>query len=290
MKYQPETIRTKDGKTISARIYKPKDEVNKVVVISPSADVTQEFYSDFAIFLSENKFAVITFDFRGTGLSSKSELKSFHANLESWAQQDLDALLCYAKNTFTKKELIFIGHGVGGEIVGLAAASQFISRIILVNCGLSCSRLRRWSEKIWIGTMKKFAKTVSWIYGYFPGRHLRILNNLPKGVMDEWIHWCNNENGLFDDFPDHNYRKLQVPLLVFSFSDDWRSQESSVKALLKRFSNACIQQYRIRPKQLGVRKIGHTGFFNNQFQKNLWQLLLNWVDETGIDNPRYLIL
>jgi predicted alpha/beta hydrolase len=287
--FQPEIIRTKDGRKISARLYKSADEVCKVVVIAPSADVTQEFYYDFACYLADNKMAVITFDFRGAGLASVVELKGFRANLENWAQQDLDAVLRFAKNSFPKLQLIFIGHGLGGEIVGLAAASQFISRIVLVNCGLSCSRTRRWRERIWVGSMKKFVKMTSWIFGYFPGKGLRILNNLPKGVLYEWIHWCDNENGLFDDFPDFGYRKLRVPLLAFSFSDDWRSQECSVQALLNHFSTASIQQYHIHPKQIDAKKIGHSGFFKNDFKKNLWQLLLNWTDEVEINNPRYFI-
>lgn len=273
-----ETIRTKDGNHLAVRIYKPKEEANKVIVIAPSADVTQDHYYDLAVYLIQNKMAVITFNFRGTGFSAPKELKGYKANLENWAQHDLDAVLRHAKNSFSKQELIFVGHGIGGEIIGLAAASQFISRIVLVSCALSCTRLRRWTERIWIGGMKGFVKMTSVIFGYFPGRGLRILNNLPKGVMDEWINWCNNENGLFDDFTDYNYRKLQVPLLAFSFSDDWRSQESGVQALLKHFSAASIQWYHIKPKQLSLRKVGHSGFFNARLQETLWQLFLNWVN------------
>jgi predicted alpha/beta hydrolase len=277
--HRSETIRTKDGKSINARIYVPKQEAQKLIVIAPSAEETQDNYYDFAQFLIKENIAVITFDFRGTGSSAPKDLRGFKANLENWAQLDLDAVLRQAKNIFPKQELIFIGHGIGGEIVGLAAASQFISRMLLVSCGLSCTRLRRVREKIWIGTMKKVVKFTSWIYGYFPGKGLKVLNNLPKGVMDEWIQWCDNENGLFDDFTDYNYRKLQVPILVFSFTDDWRSQANGVAALLKHFTSACIQWYHIKPKQLRVRKIGHSGFFKLGSKTGLWQLFLNWTEQ-----------
>jgi len=276
--HQTETIRTKDGRQITARIYKPKEEVSKVIVMAPSAEVTQDYYYDLSVYLMENKVAVITFDFRGTGSSAPKKLKGFDANLEHWAQQDLDAILRHAKNSFPKQELIFLGHGIGGEIIGLAAASQFISRIVLVSCALSCTRLRRWREKIWIGTMKQFVKMTTWLYGYFPGKGLRMMNNLPKGVMHEWIHWCNNENGLFDDFSDYNYRKLQVSLLAFSFSDDWRSQQSGVRALLTHFTSACSQWYHVKPRQLGAGRVGHSGFFKARFKKDLWNLMLHWID------------
>ncbi len=277
--FKSESIRTKDGRKIFARVYLPDEDAGGVIVISSSAQVTQEFYYDIACFFREKKFAVVTFDFRGTGDSAPMALKGFEANLENWAQQDTDAVLRYTKNLFPKQELIFVGHGIGGEIVGLAPASQFINRIILVNCALSCSRLRRWKERIWIEVMKNFIKLTSWLFGYFPGKGLKVLNNLPKGVMYEWIHWCNNANGLFDDFSDHNYRRLQVPLLAFSFSDDWRSQESGVQALLEHFASACITWHHITPKQIGRTKLGHSGFFKIQSKKNLWQLLLNWIDD-----------
>jgi predicted alpha/beta hydrolase len=276
--HREETIRTTDGTTITARIYEPEKKANKVTVIASSAEVTQEHYYDIAVFLTAHDFAVVTFDYRGTGVSGPQNLKGFNANLENWAQQDLDAVLRYTKSVFPKQELIFIGHGIGGEIVGLAAGSQFISRMVFVSSALSCTRLRRVREKIWIVAMKKIVRFTSWIYGYFPGKGFGLFNNLPKGVMDEWMHWCDNENGLFDDFPDYNYRKLQVPILVFSFSDDWRSQANGVAALLKHFTAASVQWYHIKPKQLSVRKIGHSGFFKASFKTNLWPLLLTWTD------------
>ena len=274
-----ETIRTKDGKKIELRVYVPDEDTTRVIIISPSAQVTQKFYYDIACFFRENKFAVITFDFRGTGESAPGTLKGFKANLENWAQQDLDAVLRYAKNQFSKQELIFMGHGIGGEIVGLAPASQFINRIVLVNCALSCTRLRRWREKIWLGAVKNFVKAISWLFGYFPGRELGVLNDLPKGVMFEWLHWCNNPNGLFDDFPDNNYRKLEVPLLIFSFSDDWRSQQSSVQGLLEHFASARLTWYHIDPAQIGKKRMGHLGFFKIQSKENLWQPMLNWIND-----------
>src|SRR5258705_6539967 len=285
--FRSESIRTKDGKKISTRVYMPAEEPRRVIVISPSAAITQEFYSEIAYFFRENNFAVISFDFRGTGESAPAALKGFEASLENWALQDIDAVLRYTKNLFPKHELIFIGHGIGGEIIGLATASQFINRIILVNCALSCSRLRHWKERIWVEVLKNFIKLPSWLFGYFPGKGLKILNNLPKGVMDEWIHWCNNGNGLFDEFSDHNYRRLQVPLLAFSFSDDWRSQENGMQALLEHFSLACITWHHINPKQLDKQRIGHSGFFKPRFKKDLWPLVLDWIndkkrEETGV--------
>jgi predicted alpha/beta hydrolase len=288
--FKSEKIRTKDGKKIGIRMYAPNVDNGRVIIISPSAGVTQDFYFDFACFFQQKNFAVITYDFRGMGNSAPGELKGYGANLEHWALQDTDAVLLSAKNLFPKHELIFIGHGIGGEIIGLAPASQFINRLVLVSCALSCSRLCRWRDKIWMEGMKEFAKIMSWFFGYFPGKLFGGLNNLPKGVMYEWIHWCNNANGLFDDFPDHNYRKLQVPLMAFSFSDDWRSQECGLKALLEHFTSASITWHHFKPKHIDRRRIGHLGFFKYTSKKNLWNFLLQWMIDEKTNEPGQLSL
>ena len=53
--HREETIRTTDGTTITARIYEPEKKANKVTVIAPSAEVTQEHYYDIAVFLMDAK-------------------------------------------------------------------------------------------------------------------------------------------------------------------------------------------------------------------------------------------
>jgi predicted alpha/beta hydrolase len=275
---QSESIRTKDGCKLAANVYRPDGEASTVVLIAPSAESTQDDYHDFSCYLSGYNIAVITFDFRGVGHSAPDKLRGFKATLKQWAQQDLDAMLRFTKQAFPKQELIFMGHGIGGEMVGLAAASQFINRIILVSCALSCSRLRNWKERVWLGSMKQFMKVVSWVFGYFPGRSLNVLNNLPKGVIYELINWCNNDNGLFDDFSDHNYRKLQVPLLILSFEDDWRTQQAGVKALLMHFEGSVFEWHHVSPQHLHTTYIGHSGFFRPQCRDNLWLMVKDWME------------
>lgn len=283
--YVREQIKTKDGRMIGIRHYQPVNYFSKVIVIAPSALVTQEFYHNFACYFRQEGFDVFTFDYRGIGDSAPRKLWGYHATMDQWAMQDTDAILRYVKNIHPNQEIIFIGHGVGGEIVGLAPASQYITKIILINTALSCSRLRRWKDKVWIGAMKTFVKTTSWLFGYFPGKHLGVMNNIPRGVMFEWMHWCKNANGLFDDFSDHNYRKLQTPLLSLSFTDDWRSQESGVKAMLEHFTSASITWHHLKPCEAGANKVEHSGIFKQEPGNKIWSYLLRWINDES--NKKY---
>ncbi len=280
-----ESIKTKDGMMIRLNLYSPGNGSRGVIVLSPSADLTQEAYYDAACYFREQGYEVVSFDYRGVGDSKLQSRKRYKANLTQWAMQDLDAVLRFVKNHYPKQEINFIGHGIGGEIVGLVPASQFIDRIILINAALSCSRLRSWNRKLWIGSLHLFISSVSWLFGYFPGKKFGILNDLPKGVVDEWITWCKNPNGLFDDFSDHNYRKLQVPLLAINFSDDWRSRKKGIKALLEHFTSACVSWHQLRPGHLGVRRVGHSRFLQGEASNRFLPLLAGWLNNGKLSSP-----
>lgn len=271
------TIRTKDGCTIAMNIYTQDGQPCKVILISPSVLATQAHYQDMALFLQAQGYPVITFDYRGVGLSSPHTLKGFKARMHQWAVQDMDAVIRYARNRFPGQEIIFIGHGIGGELIGLSPASQYIGRLVLVNSSLTCKKLWPWRDKLRMLFLKSFIKLSSSFFGYFPGRSTGLSDNLPKGVIYEWIDWCNSTNGLFDQFPDNNYRKLEVPLLAFSFTDDWRSPRRAVQALLHYFSGTQVTWHHLRPADIGMKKIGHLGPFDSHCRDAVWQPLSVWL-------------
>lgn len=271
------TIRTKDGCKIVMKIYAQEATQGKVILIGPSALTTQAHYQEMALYLQSQGYTVITFDYRGVGLSAPITLKGYKAGLHQWAVQDIDAVIRYARNYLPGQEIIFIGHGIGGELIGLSPASQYISKLVLVNSSLTCKKLWPWRDRLRMAFLKRFIRVSSAFFGYFPGKRTGLSDDLPKGVMYEWLEWCNNNNGLFDNFPDNNYRKLQVPLLAFSFSDDWHSPRRAVQELLNYFSGTQITWHHIKPAEIGLRKIGHMGPFEKNGQHNFWQALCVWI-------------
>jgi predicted alpha/beta hydrolase len=119
-------------------------------------------------------------------------------------------------------------------------------------------------------------------FGYFPGKFFRMFGDLPQGVIREWANWCDNQNGLFDSFPDNNYRKLNIPILVYTFTDDWHCPPRAVKELLNRFSSAMITWYHLNPKEIGMKKIGQNDFFLPALKSTLWENLLEWVNNEHV--------
>jgi len=274
-------IRTKDGRMICATCYYPLKPNGKNIIVAPAAaaNVTQREYRSFAVFFQQLGYNVFTFDYRGVGDSAPSQLKGCDARLQQWAVQDADAVIRYVKTSFPGTELIYVGHGIGGELIGLAQASQYINKLVLVSSSLSCKRLWSWKGRMRITLLKAIGSVSNSLLGYFPGKRLGFPRDLPKGVMHEWSDWCDKPNGLFDVFPDNNYRKLTIPLFAFSFSNDWMTPEKGVQGLLSYFSNANITWYHDHPHNQGLVKGQQICFFDLQLKDTLWIKLEQWINE-----------
>ena len=88
------------------------------------------------------------------------------------------------------------------------------------------------------------------LWGYFPGKALRMVGDLPKGVMAQWRRWC-----------------LDPEYAVGAEGDAVRNTES----IHSFYTGAPRTLKRIAPRDIGVARIGHFGFFRTAFESSLWQ-------------------
>ena len=61
------------------------------------------------------------------------------------------------------------------------------------------------------------------VAGYFPGKRLRKVGNLPSGVMAQWRRWCLSREYVVGAEGEHvrkAYASVRVPMLSLSFTDD----------------------------------------------------------------------
>lgn len=277
--HSSKTILTSDGTRIWISCYIPENDNGKVIVIAPAIGIAQSFYHLFACYFSDHGYTVLSFDYRGMGRSAPRRLRGYRATLHEWAVQDVNAVLLYARQTWKKHEIIYIGHCIGGEIIGLAPASQYINRMVLVSTALTCEKLWPLHHRVWLKLQKLHSRTLARLVGYVPGNNRKKRGALPSGVSGQMANWCDSDNGLFDEYPDNNYRKLNIPVLAYTFTDDWLCPPKAVKELLNHFSSASITWYHQKPKDLGVRKVGHFDFFFLSMRTILWTTLLHWLDD-----------
>jgi len=276
-----EKIVTKDGQEIAISIFRPSQVISKVLIIGADVITSQKTYEKFASYIASQGCVVYTFDYRGVGQSLTNELKTYNASLNQWGFMDLDAVILHAKHHFPKHELDFMAHGTSGQLLGLSPASQYLNNAIFINTSLTCWRFWPWYAQFKISTLKVITPILSKLFGYFPGSRLGLNQDLPSGVTLELYDWCSRPNGLFDFFPDSNFRKIQIPILVYSFTDDWFAPELAVKALLSHYNQASISWMHLKPSDVGKKSVGHSGFFLDKNKATFWEFIAEWMSLSG---------
>src|SRR4051812_755215 len=77
-----------DGVPLAVRYFAPAGAPRGAALIAPAMGVPQAFYAAFAAWLAECGLHVMTFDFRGIGLSRRGSLRAVDADVVAWARLD----------------------------------------------------------------------------------------------------------------------------------------------------------------------------------------------------------
>jgi predicted alpha/beta hydrolase len=263
------------------RTFEPQ-QVSKAVVVVPSAmGVSQQYYARFAEWLAAQGYTAITFDYRGIGLSAPHTLRGYRMNIFDWAR-DCAAVIEFAKARWPQRSLAWLGHSLGGQLLGLIPNASRIERVMTIATGNGY-----WLENSW-----PTRRVVWWMWfvavplttrlaGYFPGRKLRKVGDLPRGVIEQWRRWCLNPEyvvGVEGDDVRAAYAAVRLPIRSVSFTDDEMMSARSIRSLHALYSNARVDYVRIAPRDIGVQRIGHFGFFRQQFAGALWPIVPQWLN------------
>src|SRR5690606_6760905 len=122
------------------------------------------------------------------------------------------------------RPLYWIGHSLGGQIFGLAPNHSRAARLVTVACGSGYWRENTVQLKRYIWWMWYVAAPLSLkLFGYFPGRRLRKVGDLPRGVMAQWRRWCLDPEylvGVEGEAVRAAYAAVRTPVTSISFTDD----------------------------------------------------------------------
>jgi predicted alpha/beta hydrolase len=117
------------------------------------------------------------------------------------------------------------------------------------------------------------------LFGYFPGKRLRKVGDLPAGAVFQWSRWCRQiDYSAAEPGARESYGRVRVPLLSLSFTDDEMMSRRSIDSMHDCYANAQQQRLYISPQEAGARRIGHFGFFRPQFENTLWRQAQAWLD------------
>lgn len=274
---QRETIVVDSATAIAARVYAPiHQHASASVVIGGAMGVRQGFYEPFARWLAEQGYRVTTFDHRGHGDSLRGSLRQVRADLHDWAR-DYDAAIDHAANGLPGKPLWLLGHSLGAQLPGLLKRQERVHGLLSVAAGSGywrdCApRLRRTMLYFW-HVMVPLATAAC---GYFPGRRLRKVGDLPAGVVRQWRRWCLNPRysvGAEGVQAEKSYAAVRFPVLALSMSDDELMTWQGTQHLVELYANAPRKVERIMPSEVRARRIGHFGAFRREFELTLWRRL-----------------
>ena len=274
------TLTSADGTPIAARIYEPDGPIEGSVVIGGAMGVRQDFYADFAGWLARQGWRVTTFDYRGSGDSAPANLRGFRADLFDWTR-DYEAAIEHAHAQLPGAPLYLLGHSLGAQLPGLLANQDKVGGLLSIAAGSgywreNAPQLKRIVPYFWFVLVPLATR----LFGYFPGRRLRNVGDLPAGVVLQWRRWCLNPRysvGAEGEAARRAYASARFPVLALSISDDELMTLQGTHSLVALYENAPRQVQRIAPAELAVRRIGHFGPFRSEQEDKLWPRMADWL-------------
>ena len=91
--------------------------------------------------------------------------------------------------------------------------------------------------------------------------------------MEQWRRWCLDPEyavGAEGEGARTEYAAVHMPITSISFSDDEFMSARNVESLHAFYVNAPRKMKRLAPRDVGLKRIGHFGFFRPEYEKPLW--------------------
>ena len=266
-------FRADDGRFLEATWFRPHSPGTGHVLIAPAMATPAGFYAAFATWLAGRGMTVLTFDYRGTS-ATPSELRRETADLLTWAGDAASALehLLDDAREGNHSPVTWIGHSFGGQVLPFVRHDH-LDGAVLVATGNGHFHhnppwLRRRAPLLWRGIVP----LTTAVAGYFPGRRLGILGDLPTGVARQWGRWCMHPDYWGADVRDIAARHALIthPVTLVSTNDDPLVTHSGPAALARALSEAPVSIVELSPEQLAVDSVGHHGLFRPELE-HAWE-------------------
>ena len=113
------------------------------------------------------------------------------------------------------------------------------------------------------------------LFGYFPGRALRMVGDLPAPAIRQWARWCRHPDFAWGVEPDAigpSLRSARFRIQAYRFTDDEAMSDTCTRKLLAAMPNARSTLHAIDPAALGLARIGHAGAFRLQTADRVWPI------------------
>lgn len=263
-----------------------RSDIEGIVVINPATGVKANYYHHYARFLSAHGFEVITFDYRGIGLSRPEKLTRCGWDWRHWGERDVEAVLALALSSGLPASVV--GHSIGGVLPGYASHAAKIGRMLTVGAQYAWwhdypAETRRRMYLKWHVLMPALTAMA----GYFPGRRLNWLEDLPDGVAYQWGRGGPELEARCDEATRSEiharFAKISASILAIGVTDDPFGTRAAISRAHRYYSGAQLAKVMLAPEDLAMESIGHFDLFHARHATGFWLDTLLWLRD-GI-NP-----
>jgi predicted alpha/beta hydrolase len=243
-----------------------------IAIVAGATGVPRAYYRRFASHLAAHGFGVLTFDYRGIAGSASEEVNG-RATMAAWGEEDMSGVIAWIRERYAPRTLSVVGHSVGGQILPLADGATEIDAIYLV-----AAQSGYW--RLWEGTQR----ATTWLYwhavipltlrvaGRLPSRVIGGGEDVPLGVAEQWARWGRSPDYILSHSPEvaARFASIVAPVRAIHFDDDFFAPPRAVNELLSFYRRADKSARVVCASDLGVRSIGHFGFFRERPGRPLW--------------------
>ncbi len=276
------TIIAPDGFPLGALFGETKGTARGMIVISAATGVRKEFYKNFASFLVENDYHVLLYDYRGIGESAAGDIRTSPIYMHEWGTQDMNAVLNYLTVTCGFTDVIWLGHSIGAQLVGLLEKKHYVSKVISINAALGYWGYFPYPMRIVVWLLWHIiGPLLINVYGYGVMKKIGWGENLPRNVILEWRSWCMNKT-YYMDFLKHKLKascfyNFTIPITAIYTSDDYIANDKTAPLMRQFFPNAPYRLIKLDVASYTPHKVGHMGIFRKRFAQVLWPWLLQTI-------------
>jgi predicted alpha/beta hydrolase len=274
------TLTARDGYRLAAMRYSTPGRTRAHLIVAGGIGIPQWFYRKFAEFAASDGYTTLTLDYRGVGLSAPSTLDGFKMDYFDWGRLDLAA----AVDTMARPHvpLYIVGHSFGGHAFGMLPNHESVAAFYTFGTGAGWHGWMLPLERIKVLALWHviYPVLVAW-KGYLPWSLLGMGADVPLDLYRQWKRWCGYPNYFFGDPSMRHALKgfceICAPMMSVNATDDRWAPPKSRDAFMPGYRNAVQQTLDIDPVRIGLRAIGHMGYFKPEAHA-LWEPVLAWFD------------